>query len=335
MHFVDEALIHIKAGDGGDGCVSFRREKFVPRGGPDGGNGGRGGSIILFADKSLTTLLDFHYRATFKAARGQHGQGSGKFGRSADNLVIKLPVGTLIEDAESGETIIDMLNDGQEFVIAKGGRGGKGNAEFATSTDRAPRRADPGELGEEKNLKLELKLLADIGLVGFPNAGKSTLLSVVSAAKPKIADYPFTTLVPVLGIAKYKEHSFVVADMPGLIEGASHGKGLGISFLKHIERTKAIAVLIESLSLDPVGDFEKLIEEMRIHSIELPKKVKMVVFTKMDIADDGCVGKLKKLKLPKKIKKHFISAVSGDGIEELLEMFWRTISPRSSPRAIS
>jgi GTP-binding protein len=335
MRFVDEAIIHVKAGDGGNGCVSFRREKFVPRGGPDGGNGGRGGSIILSTDKSLTTLLDFHYRASFKAARGQHGQGSGKFGRSADDLVIKLPLGTLIEDAKSGETIIDMVNDRQEFVIAKGGRGGRGNAEFATATDRAPRRADPGELGEEGTLKLELKLLADIGLVGFPNAGKSTLLSVISAAKPKIADYPFTTLVPVLGIAKYKEHSFVVADMPGLIEGASHGKGLGISFLKHIERTKAIAVLIEPSSPDPIGDFEKLIEEMRIHSTELPKKVKMLVFTKIDVADDGYVGELKKLKPPKKVKMHFISAVRGDGIKELLEMFWGAISPRSFPRASS
>ncbi|MGO9480851.1 MAG: GTPase ObgE [Candidatus Kryptoniota bacterium] len=322
MRFVDEAIIHVKAGDGGNGCVSFRREKFIPRGGPDGGNGGRGGSIFLHADKSLTTLLDFHYRASFKAGRGQHGQGSGKFGRSADNMIIKLPVGTLVEDAGTGGTIVDMVDDGQEFVIAKGGRGGKGNAEFATATDRAPRRADPGELGEEKTLKLELKLLADIGLVGFPNAGKSTLLSVISAAKPKIADYPFTTLAPVLGIAKYQEHSFVVADMPGLIEGAGHGKGLGISFLKHIERTKAIAVLIESLSPDPAGDYEKLIEEMKIHSAGLPGKVRVAVFTKMDVADDGCIARLKKLKLPKNVKKKFISAVRGDGIEELLETFW-------------
>ncbi len=322
MHFVDEAVIHVKGGDGGNGCVSFRREKFVPRGGPDGGNGGRGGSIVLVADKSLTTLLDFHYRASFKAGRGQHGQGSNKFGRSAEDMIIKLPAGTLVKDAESDETIVDMVDDGQEFVIARGGRGGKGNAEFATSTDRAPRRADPGELGEEKNLKLELKLLADIGLVGFPNAGKSTLLSVISAAKPKIADYPFTTLNPVLGIAKFKERSFVVADMPGLIEGASHGKGLGISFLKHIERTKAIAVLIESISPDPKEDFEKLMEEMWLHSEELPKKVKMVVFTKIDLVDSSRLKELRKVEFPRKLKKHFISAVTGNGIEELLEMFW-------------
>ena len=321
-HFVDEAIIHVKAGNGGNGCVSFRREKFIPRGGPNGGNGGRGGSIILVADKSMTTLLDFHYRASFKAARGQHGQGSNKFGRGADDLIIKLPLGTLVKDAESGDTIVDMVHDGEEFVVAKGGRGGRGNAEFATATDRAPRRADPGELGEEKTLKLELKLLADIGLVGFPNAGKSTLLSVISAARPKIADYPFTTLAPVLGIAKYKEHSFVVADMPGLIEGASHGRGLGISFLKHIERTKAIAVLIESTSPDPKNDFEKLMDEMRTYSADLPKKVKAVVFTKMDIVDDACVDALKKLKLPGKVRKYFISAVTGDGIMELLEMFW-------------
>ncbi|MCL5020533.1 MAG: GTPase ObgE [Bacteroidetes bacterium] len=320
-HFVDEAVIHVKAGDGGNGCVSFRREKFVPRGGPDGGNGGRGGSIILIADKSLTTLLDFHYRASFKAGRGQHGQGSNKFGKGADDLVIKLPLGTLVMDAQTDATIVDMVDDAQEFVIARGGRGGRGNAEFATPTDRAPRRADPGELGEEQTLKLELKLLADIGLVGFPNAGKSTLLSVISAAKPKIADYPFTTLTPILGIASFRERSFVVADMPGLIEGASGGKGLGISFLKHIERTKAIAVLIESTSSEPVSDFEKLMEEMRLHSADLPKKVKMVVFTKTDLVDSAALKALSKMALPKKLKRHYISAVTGDGIEELLRLF--------------
>ncbi len=324
-HFVDEAVIHVKAGDGGNGCVSFRREKFVPRGGPDGGNGGRGGSIILVTDKSLTTLLDFHYRASFKAKRGQHGQGSNKFGRGADDLVIKLPAGTLVMDAETDEKIVDMLEDEQQFIIAKGGRGGRGNAEFATATDRAPRRADPGELGEELTLKLELKLLADVGLVGFPNAGKSTLLSVISAAKPKIADYPFTTLAPILGIAKFRDRSFVVADMPGLIEGASQGKGLGISFLKHIERTRAIAVLIESTSTDPKSEFEKLIEEMRLHSPDLPKKVKMVVLTKTDLVDDATLKELSKTAFPKRLKRHFISAVTGNGIEELLGMFWAAL----------
>lgn len=320
-HFVDEVVIHVKAGDGGNGCVSFRREKFIPRGGPDGGNGGRGGSIILIADKSLTTLLDFHYRASFKANRGQHGQGSNKYGRGAEDLVIKLPTGTLVMDAETEETIVDMVEDGQEFIIARGGRGGRGNAEFATPTDRAPRRADPGETGEEKTLKLELKLLADIGLVGFPNAGKSTLLSVISAAKPKIADYPFTTLAPILGIASFRDRSFVVADMPGLIEGASSGKGLGISFLKHIERTKAIAVLIESTSTDPEGDYDKLMEEMRLHSKELPKKVKIVVFTKTDLVDQDTLKVLRKIAFPKKLKMLFVSAVTGNGIEELLKKF--------------
>lgn len=324
-HFVDEAVIHVKAGNGGNGCMSFRREKFVPRGGPDGGNGGRGGSVILVADKSLTTLLDFHYRASFKASRGQHGQGSNKFGKSADDLLIKLPVGTLVMDAESEVSIVDMLEDAQEYVVAKGGRGGRGNAEFATPTDRAPRRADPGETGEERTLKLELKLLADIGLVGFPNAGKSTMLSVISAAKPKIADYPFTTLAPILGIAKFRERSFVVADMPGLIEGASSGRGLGISFLKHIERTKAIAVLIESTSADPKGDFEKLMEEMRLHSKELPAKVKMIVFTKTDLVGPDSLKSLSKIALPKKVKRLFVSAVTGSGIEELLKAFWTAL----------
>jgi GTP-binding protein len=324
-HFVDEALIHVKAGDGGDGCVSFRREKFIPRGGPDGGNGGRGGDIIMVADKSLTTLLDFHYRATFKAGRGQHGQGSNMFGRGADDLVIKLPVGTIVKDGETNEPIVDMVEDGKEFVIAKGGRGGRGNATFATATDRAPRRADPGEVGQEKTLKLELKLLADIGLVGFPNAGKSTLLSVISAAKPKIADYPFTTLTPILGIAKFKNSSFVVADMPGLIEGASQGKGLGISFLRHIDRTKAIAVLIESTSPNPKDDFEKLMEEMRLHSKVLPKKVKMVVFTKTDLVDRNRIEELQGIAFPRRLKKHFISAVTDSGLTELLGMFWMMI----------
>lgn len=324
-HFVDEAIIHVRAGDGGNGCVSFRREKYVPRGGPDGGNGGRGGSIILTADKSLTTLLDFHYRASFKAGRGQHGQGSRKFGKSADDLSIKLPVGTLVMDAETDETIVDMLEDDQEFTVARGGRGGRGNAEFATPTDRAPRRADPGEVGEERTLKLELKLLADIGLVGFPNAGKSTLLSVISAARPKIADYPFTTLAPILGIARYRDTSFVVADMPGLIEGASSGKGLGISFLKHIERTKAIAVLIESTSSDPAGDFEKLMEEMRLHSGDLPKKVRMVVFTKTDLVTPSELKALSRIGLPGKLRRHYISSVTRNGIQDLLRIFWTAL----------
>ncbi|HUI29619.1 MAG TPA: GTPase ObgE [Candidatus Acidoferrales bacterium] len=324
-HFVDEAVIHVRAGDGGNGCVSFRREKYVPRGGPDGGNGGKGGDIVLVSDKNLTTLLDFHYRATFKAGRGQHGQGSNKFGKSAEDLIVKLPAGTIVEDAESGKKIVDMVKDGMEFVVAKGGKGGRGNAEFATSTDRAPRRAEPGKLGEDKTLKLELKLLADIGLVGFPNAGKSTLLSVISAARPKIADYPFTTLAPVLGIAKYKDFSFVVADMPGLIEGASHGKGLGISFLRHIERTKAIAVLIESVSPNPIEDFQKLMEEMRLHSSDLPKKVKMVVFTKIDLVDGSRMADLKKTNFPGRLKKHFISAVTDAGVKELLGTFWSMI----------
>lgn len=325
MHFVDEAIIHVKAGDGGNGCVSFRREKFIPYGGPDGGNGGRGGSIILVADKNLTTLLDFHYRASFKAGRGQHGQGSNKFGRSADDLAIKLPAGTVVEDAETGEQIVDMVEHGQEFVIAKGGKGGRGNAEFATPTDRAPRRADPGGTGQERMLKLKLKLLADVGLVGFPNAGKSTLLSTISAAKPKIADYPFTTLTPILGIAKFKENSFVVADMPGLIEGASSGKGLGISFLKHIERTKAIAVLIESVSEDPKSDFARLMEEMKLYNEDLPKKVKIVVFTKIDLVDASRVEELGKIKLSRGLKKHFISAATGKGLEELVELMWGAV----------
>ncbi|HEX9006044.1 MAG TPA: GTPase ObgE, partial [Bacteroidota bacterium] len=238
MKFVDVARIHVKAGDGGAGCVSFRREKYIPKGGPDGGDGGRGGSVIIKANRHLTTLLDFQYKREYKAQRGVHGLGSRKTGRSGEDIVLQVPVGTVIRNAETGEVVADLLHDGDEIVPAHGGRGGRGNAAFATSTDQAPRRYEVGAEGEEAELELELKLLADAGLVGFPNAGKSTLISVISAARPKIADYPFTTLVPNLGIVRVGEGAaFVVADIPGLIEGAHSGKGLGIQFLRHIERT--------------------------------------------------------------------------------------------------
>ena len=240
MQFIDEARISVKAGDGGNGCISFRHEKYIPKGGPDGGTGARGGSVILRADRQLNTLLDFKYKHSYRAERGENGRGKDQGGKSGKDEIVRVPCGTLVMDALNGKTIADLVNDGDEFILAHGGKGGRGNGEFATPTNQAPRFAEPGTPGEEHESILELKLLADVGLVGFPNAGKSTLISVVSAAKPKIADYPFTTLTPNLGLVRYAEgKSFVIADIPGLIEGAAdQGKGLGIQFIRHIERTR-------------------------------------------------------------------------------------------------
>ena len=250
--FIDFARIKLQAGQGGSGCVSFRREKFVPKGGPNGGDGGRGGSIILQTDPNLHTLVDFKYRAQYKAKRGQHGQGSDKHGKNAAQTIIKVPLGTVVRNLDTDEILCDMVNVDQKFEVAKGGRGGKGNARYVTATNRSPRDWEVGLPGEEINISLELKLIADIGLVGFPNAGKSTLLSRISAAHPKIADYPFTTLTPNLGIVKYHDfNSFVVADIPGLIEGSHEGKGLGHQFLRHIERTRALAFIIDCTEEEP------------------------------------------------------------------------------------
>ena len=243
--FIDQATINVKSGNGGNGVVSFRREKYIPKGGPDGGNGGNGGSIIIRADKQLTTLMDFRYRRKYTAPDGDRGQGANKTGKSGEDIVLRVPEGTIINDQESGKQLADLISHGDQIIIVRGGRGGKGNAEFATSTRQAPRIAQHGTPGEERTLDLQLKLLADVGLIGFPNAGKSTLISRISAAKPKIADYPFTTLIPNLGIVRFGEfRSFVVADMPGLIEGAHAGKGLGIQFLQHIERTRVLVFLL-------------------------------------------------------------------------------------------
>ncbi len=284
MKFIDEAEIHVKAGDGGVGCVSFRREKFVPKGGPDGGDGGKGGDVVFRANRQLGTLLDFQYKTKYNAGRGEHGLGARKTGKSGKDVVIEVPVGTLIRDAGSGKIIADLVNDNDEMVIAKGGRGGRGNEWFATSTNQAPRQFEQGEPGDERDLRLELKLLADVGLVGFPNAGKSTLISVVSAARPKIADYPFTTLVPNLGIVGVREgESFVMADIPGLIEGAHGGKGLGHQFLKHIERTRVLAFLIEGTSPDPLRDYLVLLEELDQFDEVLLEKPRLVALTKADI----------------------------------------------------
>ena len=320
--FIDSAKIHVKAGDGGNGVVSFRREKYVPKGGPDGGDGGNGGSVYIVSDRNLTTLLDFRYAPHYKAERGAHGQGSRKTGLSGNDVVIKVPCGTLIKDAETGEVLGDLTEHGAKLLVAKGGKGGRGNQHFATPTNRAPRYAEPGEPGEERTLELELKLLADVGLVGFPNAGKSTLISVLSAAKPKIADYPFTTLEPNLGIVRYQDYkSFVMADIPGIIEGASEGKGLGLKFLKHIERTKVLAILLPATSLDLKGEYNILMNELKTFSSTLAEKPKVVVISKMDIAPEGFV-------LPKfrGVKVIPISSVAQQGLDTLKTLLWEKIS---------
>lgn len=324
--FIDSAKIHVRSGNGGNGIIHWRREKFIPKGGPDGGNGGVGGDIIFKADKQLNTLLDFRYKRKFIAKNGNAGEGSNKEGRSAEPIVIKIPIGTLVRNKETGEIICDLTEDGEEFLIAKGGRGGKGNWLFRSPTNQAPRVCTPGELGQEFDLELELKLLADIGLVGFPNAGKSTLISTISAAKPKIADYPFTTLAPNLGMVYFQENkSYVVADIPGLIEGAHEGKGLGIQFLKHIERTKALVYLIDCTSEDIKHDFKVLANELKAFNKDLPKKKSMVVITKLDIADDEIKKSLKKLKFPKGISIHQISAATNEGIADLTEAMWKLV----------
>ena len=330
MKFIDVAPVHVKAGGGGVGCVSFRREKFVPRGGPDGGDGGRGGSIIIRADKQLNTLLDYQYKRNYKAPRGEHGLGANKTGKSGHDVVLKVPAGTIIRDADSEELIADLVSDGDEIVVAKGGRGGKGNAAFATSTNQAPREYELGEQGEEREIILELKLLADVGLVGFPNAGKSTLISVISAAKPKIADYPFTTLVPNLGIVRVDEgKSFVVADMPGLIQGAHEGKGLGLQFLRHIERTKVLVFLIDATSSDPRAEYKILLNEMKLHNRALARKRKVIALTKIDIVGEEEIAKLKRMSFGR-VPASLISAVAGIGIKELVQRMAKLVVSRAT-----
>ncbi|HJU43572.1 MAG TPA: GTPase ObgE [Vicinamibacterales bacterium] len=335
MQFVDEVDIHIEAGHGGSGSLSFRREKFVPRGGPDGGNGGVGGSVYAVADPHRNTLVHFQFNPEYKAQRGGNGAGALRTGRGGKDLDIPVPVGTLIyrADPDTGEReqIADMTHAGQRVLLAKGGRGGLGNAHFATSTNRAPRKVQPGEPGEEFDLHLELKLLADVGLVGFPNAGKSTLISVVSAAKPKIADYPFTTLTPNLGVVALSgDRSFVMADVPGLIEGAHEGHGLGDQFLRHIERTKVLIHLVDvsgASGRDPVSDFDTIRRELELYNPELLEKPHLVAANKIDALDDP--KRLKDLeKRVKQLKLRFfkISGVTGEGVKELIEAAWPIIA---------
>ena len=321
---IDYAKIYVKAGDGGDGAVAFRREKYVPKGGPSGGNGGNGGSIIFVADGNLSTLLDFKYKRKIVAEDGVPGSKSLKDGRAGKDVVIKVPPGTVVKDADSGEVLLDLDEVGKEVVFLKGGSGGKGNSNFATPTNQTPRYAQPGKPGKEMFIILELKLIADIGLVGFPNAGKSTLISVVSAARPKIADYPFTTLEPNLGIVKYKDYkTFVIADIPGIIEGAHEGKGFGHKFLKHIERTKILLILIDSTVEDPQKEYDVLMKELSEFSEVLREKRKVIAFTKSDLLPPDEKKKLSAIKIKGYENKIFvISAVAQEGITNLLDYLW-------------
>ena len=323
--FIDEAKIRVKAGDGGNGCMAFRREKFVPRGGPSGGDGGKGGDVWMESSESHNTLVHFRFNPEYKAERGRHGEGDKKTGRDGEGIVLKVPVGTVVYDEDTGEKVHDFSRPDERVVSARGGRGGRGNAQFATSTHQAPREHEEGRLGEDRNFRLELKLLADVGLVGYPNAGKSTLISRISAARPKIADYPFTTLEPNLGVVlvgdKGKEESFVVADIPGLIEGAHTGAGLGTQFLRHIERTRLLVHLVDvsdgSGREDVVKDVEVIGGELASFGADLEKKPTLMVASKIDVANPEKFKKLKQWATRRKLKLYPISAVTGEGIEKL------------------
>ena len=316
--FIDYVEITIKAGNGGPGCIAFRQEKYVPKGGPDGGDGGRGGSVIFRADANLSTLLDFRYKKDYKAENGHNGEGGLKSGKYGEDIIIKVPVGTIATNLDTGQVMTDLSEDGMEIVLARGGKGGRGNNHFKSPTNQTPRRADNGMPGEAFRLSLELKLLADVGLVGLPNAGKSTLLSRLSAARPKIADYPFTTLVPNLGIVRLRElKSFVMADIPGIIEGASEGKGLGLRFLKHIQRTRLIVFMVDIMETEDIESTIAILKnELSSFDAQLAKMPSLVILTKTDLLDE------EKLKvISKDINPDYIlcSAISGQGIKELLE----------------
>jgi len=320
--FIDEVIIQVKAGDGGNGCCAFRREKYVPRGGPSGGDGGRGGDVILEASQHENTLLRYRFNPEHRAGRGRHGEGSNRTGRDGDSIVLPVPVGTLVYDAETNQLLYDLARPGERFLAARGGRGGRGNAGFATATNQAPTYCEPGHPGEFKRLRLELKLLADVGLVGFPNAGKSTLISRLSAARPKIADYPFTTLEPHLGVVQYEDQrSFVMADIPGLIEGAHRGLGLGIRFLRHIERTRLLAHLVdvsEASGRDPVHDFEVVLHELTEFSADLASKPMVVVATKMDALQNPTrLDSLRRAAESRGMPLLAISSVTGQGLAQL------------------
>jgi GTPase len=321
--FIDRVVVKVKAGDGGSGIASFRREKFVPLGGPDGGDGGRGGHVLVRGDENLATLLDYTYRDSWIAPSGEHGSGSNRSGKSGADLIMPVPPGTVIRDIDSGELLGEIVEAGQEMRIARGGRGGKGNSHFATATHQTPLEFQPGEDGEARSLELELKLIADVGLVGQPNAGKSTLLSVISAARPKIADYPFTTLSPNLGVVQMSgNRTFVVADIPGIIEGAHEGKGLGLQFLRHIERTRVLAFLVPVDSMDWQAEFDQLRAEIEAYSTDLAQKPYCVVFTKMDLLGDDPAPPLD---APDAFGVFAISAAGRKGLDQLLSGWWEQL----------
>lgn len=323
--FIDEAKIQVSGGRGGNGCVAFRREKFVPRGGPSGGDGGDGGSVYLESTEHLNTLLKFRYNPEFKAQRGRHGEGSNCHGKSGDDLVVNVPVGTVVSDASTGDLLWDFTQPDQRVLVARGGRGGRGNARFATSVHQAPRRADPGTEGESVTLKLELKLLADAGLVGFPNVGKSTLISRLSAAHPRIADYPFTTVEPCLGVVGVEaDQSFVLADIPGLIEGAHLGRGLGDRFLRHVERTRVLVHLIDAAEngRDPGEDYEVILRELESFNPALAHKPMLVVASRIDAAGGERLAALREFCRNRGLPLHEISSVTGEGLEALKHAIW-------------
>lgn len=335
--FIDLVEIYVKAGNGGRGAVSFRREKYVPKGGPDGGDGGKGGDVVIISDPNMSTLLDYRYKRKYIAQNGEPGMGALKTGKSGEDVILRVPVGTVVKDKETGKVLFDFTEAGQTYIVARGGKGGKGNTHFKSPTNQAPRKAEPGKPGEEKWIVLELKLIADVGIVGFPNAGKSTLISVISAAKPKIADYPFTTLEPVLGLVQYKDFkSFVVADIPGIIEGASKGKGLGLKFLRHIERTKILLFLISASTEDVFNEYKILVKELKSYSKELLKKPHVVAISKMDLVpneerknfEQNVKSKfkaaIKGMERPKKIL--FISSIANIGLEKLLDALAEILS---------
>ena len=321
--FIDRVVVKVAAGTGGSGCMSFRREYRVPMGGPDGGDGGRGGDVIVLGDDNLATLLDYTYRDQWPAEDGDKGGGNNRSGRSGEDVVMPVPLGTIIKDADSGQLLYEVLADGERHIIAKGGRGGKGNNFFATATHQSPREWQPGEPGEARNVELELKLIADIGLVGQPNAGKSTLLSVISAARPKIADYPFTTLQPNLGVVALSDHrTFVVADIPGIIEGAHEGKGLGLQFLRHIERTRMLAFLIPIDAMDWQLEYDQLRREITEYSTELAAKPHCVVFSKMDLLGESYTPPIE---APAAFAMYAVSAPARSGLDALKDGWWRQL----------
>jgi GTP-binding protein len=338
VKFVDEVRIHVKAGDGGNGAVAWRREKFIPRGGPAGGDGGNGGDVALAVDPQLSTLLDYRYVREHRARSGEHGRGSDQNGHDGSDLVLRIPPGTLVKDSASGEVIADLSAPDARFVVAKGGRGGLGNMNFATSTNQAPRYAEDGTPGEEKDLVLELKLLADVGIVGYPNAGKSTLISRISRARPKIADYPFTTLVPNLGVVAWRERSFVVADIPGLIEGAHAGAGLGHQFLRHVERCRVLVHLVDGANPEPGrtprADLEAIDRELALYSKDLAAKPQIVAVTKIDVPEARKAGEAFKLAMARRkrpVPVHLVSAVTGEGMQELLDAVGKALFRPAHP----